>query len=1209
MQHQENPIVAPPAASATRADGARLQSARRGAPTFLAFAAGRALARAIGLLLAAVSLAAVSRGDETTWNRTPSAPGTDWHNAGYWSGGVPTSNSLATLPGLTTAPNATCQPTLSNNAVEAIGGLYVHGQWSTSAGWQILNADPNNPATLVLGAMGITNRYRWGGGTCAIQPNIELAANQTWCIDPDYNDNGPLLTGNIGGTGAWTRTGGVGATLYQRRASPTFSGGLTVLRGGVQWNQTGLATADAGAYTFGGGAITLNGGGFIWNCTALSGNNGFGMTLANPINVGPSGGNLFYGQNGGSGYYPNCIFSGPIALGGVLNIESSTGKNGSMPLYNGAVTLSQAGGAAGGFSKTWTLTSNAEGFDPLCVNGVIGDGAGWARNPLILQSAQNELRLAGLNNSYANGTVVSGGGNSSQGAFLNALVGVAPTSSLGRGSARIAPGGRLRLNSSANLAAGATVTVERTGCTLGVLALGANWLPAVSADSEGVLAISSAAGDFTALNNLATLGNGRMFLGADRSGGVFAGATLAPGAGNLYRLGGGNSGGDTLTVKNGVLTGDAGVQVGEPAWWGNGIVRLKGANTFSGDLTVRGIMTMVNAGGSGMGATLAGDAQTAADASPFGATNGAVKLEGGTLRLYGVSGGRPAAKGALTFSGGSRLMVDANSANATALSFDSLTRADRGMLRIDPVRGLLGDTERLLIRNQADSAFLPPSIFYHSSMTGVTGPDFCWYDAAGGTGVRRFTAYNTDLTTSTADDVVKWSGALSSGNHYYAKALNVSGSITGGGTLHLGDGSQAGLLMGGNLSDTATTLDFGTAEGIIVAPAKYTINAKVSGSGGLTVFGQMGYDVKLQLLNTANDFSGTVTIQSGLLEAAFDTSASVAGSLGNLNNGIRLNGGVLTRNGGGTQLAATRTLTLGPCGGWVNCSWSAFSILGRITGPGALFFGYPGGALIIGGVGNDYAGGTWLSYSSPGANTVLNGSTLGTGPVTVGPFCALAVQGDNGICATARVSVTANSTLYFQSQAPEIGSLVDAGKVVLGSAANGCTLKLGGDGTSFNYYGNISEVSSVKPGGVVKVGGGTFTMYGGHTYSGPTIASNGTLRLMGSVAGGLVVAPGATLAGSGAVGGSLTNSGTLQIALTSPASCDCITVAGNVNIAGATLALTGGYTLAVDAQVPIIQAGSVSGGTFANVPDGYIVTASGGSLILRRSSGTTIIVR
>jgi autotransporter-associated beta strand protein len=1171
-----------------------------------------ARAQGLALMLAAALLAPASRGDETQWNRTPSAPGTDWHTASYWSAGLPGSNSLAKLPGWSTAPNATCYPTLANNAVVAIAGLNVNGQYSASLGWQILNADPNNPATLVLGAMGITNRYRWGGGAYAIQPNIELAANQTWNIDPDFNDNGPLLTGNIGGTGTWTRTGGQGATLYQRRASPTFSGGLTVLRGGVQWNQTALTTADAGAYHFGGGAITLNGGNFIWNCTALSGNNGFGMELANPINVGAAGGGLFYGQNGGSGYYPNCIFSGPVALGGVLNIEGNASAQGIMPVYSGALTLSQTGGAVGGLSKTFTLTSNASGFDPLCVYGVISDGYGWARNPLVLQSAQNELRIAGLSNSYSNGTVVSGGGNSTQAAFLNALVGVAPTSSLGTGSARIAPGGRLRLTSSANLAAGATVTVERTGCTLGVLALGANWLPSVSADSEGVLAISSSAGDFTALGSLATLGNGRMLLGADRGGGTFAGATLAPGAGNLYRLGGGNSGGDTLTIKNGVLSGDAGVQVGEYAWWGNGIVRLKGANTFSGDLAVRGIMTMVNGNGSGMGATLAGDAQTAANASPFGAANGAVKLDGSTLQLYGVSGGQPAAKGALTFSGVSCLALDANSANATTLTLDSLTRANRGLLRINPVRGLLGGTERVIIRNQADSAFLPPHTIYYSSKSGATGPDFCSYDAAGGTGVGRFTAYNADLTTSTANDIVKWSGALSSGNAYYAKALNTSGAITGGGTIHLGDGAYAGLLLGGNLSDTGTTLDFGTAEGIIVAPAKYTINAKVSGSGGLTVWGQMGYDVKLQLLNTANDFSGTVTVQSGMLEAAFDTSASVAGSLGNLNNGIYLNGGVLGRNGGGSQLAATRTLTLGPCGGWLYLSYGTLQVMGRITGPGALFFGYPGGTLTIGGTGNDYAGGTWLSYGS-GINTVLNGSTLGTGPVAVGPFCELAVQGNDGICATARVSVTANSTLDFQSPAPEIGSLVDAGKVVLGTAANGCTLKLGGDGTSFDFYGNISQADAGKASGVTKVGGGTWTLHGRHTFTGPLNVAGGALRLMGELAGDLTVASGAKLSGRGKIGGKLTNSGALQIAIEGPDSCDTLTVDGDVNLDGATLevATLNGYTpRSGSGPWTILSAAGTVSGAFASVPEHYKVrTLSGQVLLSYVAPGMAIMLR
>ena len=1153
----------------------------------------------LGLWLTLLAAGALHAGT-ITWNRSTTQTGNNWTNTSYCTGGVlPGPSDTAYFPYISPAPNSSCYPTLSNNAVVTLSGLLFQADYVNSPSWAITNADAANPATIVLGSGGINDNCRF---MTSIYPDIQLAANQSLIKDPTYSGNGPTFYGNLTGTGSLTRStaSGSGTSYFQRQASPTFSGGLTVAKGTVQWSEVNLTTANAGSYGFGTGTITLtNGGNFLWACTALSGNTNFIMALTNAITVLNYGG-LLYDESGPSGY-PWDAFTGPISLGGILRMYSpDTAGNGNAPLFQGPITINQSNYWTAGLSKGGVFGGQAVTY----VYSSIADGTGPARNPLVLHCFDQEVQLAGTN-TYAYGTIVSACGNVRHSAENQAFVSVGNGSTLGTGNVRITPGGSLRIytETNNNLAANATVTVCRSSCALGVLSIGAtNWLPAISADSEGVLGANYSSVS-NALTDLSLVGDGYMFLGTDQLGGTFTGTGLAPGAGNCYRLGGGNDGTATLTIQNGVFSNTASLQVGQVAWHGNCIVMLNKSNTFSGNMDVRGMLVFINGGPQvPMGSTLSGNAQTQANTSPFGDTNGAVSLVGSTLRLYGVSNGKPVAKGPLTFSGISKVLVDATTSKyLTTQSFASLTRANSGVLLFNSVQALVGSNEVLMVTNQTDSTFLPPYVIYKA---GGNWPDFAWYDKTGGTGVRRFTngvsgvgIYNTNLLTSGASDVVQYSGVLAGGS-YTALALNVSGVISGTGTINLGDGSTAGLILSsGNIgSSNAPAINFGTAEGVIYADHAYVISSKLSGSGGITVTPSMGGNPGITITNGANDFTGTFAVQGGTASVALD-SAGGAGSLGNANNGVYLNGGFLYGLSG-DRLLASRTLTLGPCGGWLNVG----TVYSRITGPGCLFAGYGGSSSLIAGSGNDYAGGTWVCYGA--GITVSNGSSLGTGPLCVQQTSAT-IQSDSGVCSTARVSVSALGTVYFQSPSPAIGSLDDCGGVVLGSATNGTTLTLGNDNTSFNFYGNISQASSSYTSSVVKTGSGTFTLYGNHTYVGATTVNSGTLRFMGSLVCNLNVGPSATLAGSGVVGGSLTNSGTLVINLASASVYDAFRVTGNVNLTGATLVLGGAYLPKSNVSLPIIQAGSISG-TFGSVPPGYWVHINGGTANLTRAGGMTV---
>jgi hypothetical protein len=92
-------------------------------------------------------------------------------------------------------------------------------------------------------------------------------------------------------------------------------------------------------------------------------------------------------------------------------------------------------------------------------------------------------------------------------------------SRLGRAGAFLEPGGRFNLNSSANIPAGAPIPLRSNPLALSVLGTTYNGLPAISANSDGAIAID--APTFDAITDLSKLGNGKVWLtfaSLDRNG-------------------------------------------------------------------------------------------------------------------------------------------------------------------------------------------------------------------------------------------------------------------------------------------------------------------------------------------------------------------------------------------------------------------------------------------------------------------------------------------------------------------------------------------------------------------------------------------------------------------------------------------------------------------------------------------------------------------
>jgi autotransporter-associated beta strand protein len=112
-------------------------------------------------------------------------------------------------------------------------------------------------------------------------------------------------------------------------------------------------------------------------------------------------------------------------------------------------------------------------------------------------------------------------------------------------------------------------------------------------------------------------------------------------------------------------------------------------------------------------------------------------------------------------------------------------------------------------------------------------------------------------------------------------------------------------------------------------------------------------------------------------------------------------------------------------------------------------------------------------------------------------------------------------------------------------------------------------------GSMVKTGLGRVNLTGAHPFSGSTVVSQGTLGLDGILGGSLRVDPGATFVGAGAILGSVTLAGRLEVPLEAGAT---------LPTSSPTLATRGGYGAAADSTEP----GLLIGGTLTATPGSVI---------------------
>jgi autotransporter-associated beta strand protein len=357
-------------------------------------------------------------------------------------------------------------------------------------------------------------------------------------------------------------------------------------------------------------------------------------------------------------------------------------------------------------------------------------------------------------------------------------------------------------------------------------------------------------------------------------------------------------------------------------------------------------------------------------------------------------------------------------------------------------------------------------------------------------------------------------------------------------------------------------------------------------------------------LGGSNSFSGGTFINGGTIVLSND----VANQFGLGTGAVTLNGGTLamhddasTANAAGWNLIVPTNST-----GALNAD-SRCDLFGSLTG-----------------------GGTF-NFSVPSANTTLYGDwSAFTGTINVisgGDFRANNSAG----YPNATIALSNNVNAYFSDVVDPNGTTLPIGALsgassstLLGGATAGnvFTWQIGGRNTAATFAGVIAEQNASAITAIEKIGSGTWTLTGNNTFSGGLTVSGGTLQVnnsSGSATGTnqLFVAEGATLSGSGSIGGltvfddnailapgnpltinnelDLSDSDTLQFGLGT--NSNQVVVSGDLNLGGQ-LNLTDNGGFGTGTYTLFTYGGALTLGnlTVASAPAGYFYSISTNTL-------------
>lgn len=283
---------------------------------------------------------------------------------------------------------------------------------------------------------------------------------------------------------------------------------------------------------------------------------------------------------------------------------------------------------------------------------------------------------------------------------------------------------------------------------------------------------------------------------------------------------------------------------------------------------------------------------------------------------------------------------------------------------------------------------------------------------------------------------------------YVANQLSLNG-----GTLKTTVGPSISTNRGITVGSSGATLDNSTAG----SGTNFNLNSKITGTGALTLMANGdtsdsggGVGGNLSLLNSSNDFTGNVTIQSGVVNFGSDA------SFGNTANTITVQGGGLVCTASTNSLAAARSIILAGGGNKIFRTYgsSTFTVNGPISGSGNVRH-TDGGTLVLNGTnsftGNidNVRGNLTLSNSAHTGNVtntsgtlVLNAGNTYTGFTHVSTSTTLRLDADNSLPDGTTVLMYGSTTFNANGKTDTLGSLTTGSSgdstatINLGSGAN-----------------------------------------------------------------------------------------------------------------------------------------------------------------------------
>ncbi len=421
----------------------------------------------------------------------------------------------------------------------------------------------------------------------------------------------------------------------------------------------------------------------------------------------------------------------------------------------------------------------------------------------------------------------------------------------------------------------------------------------------------------------------------------------------------------------------------------------------------------------------------------------------------------------------------------------------------------------------------------------------------------------TGVVTVRSDAVLDLNGNGNLNTQVITKPLNIAGTgISAGGALINSSATSANY--SGLLTLSGDSLITGGA-GLITLSNPGTVN---SGGFNLTLGGANGGWIHSNLdttLNTltkvgagawgltgANTYTGDTTISAGSLRIGDSTKTTTLMAPGNVINNATL----FFRPGPNTTITSSS----------------------QISGTGMVQLGgSPSGKILLQG-NNTYLGGTSL-FTNSGTAQAGSATAFGSGAIVVSAGSVIDL---NGQTMTSIGGLTLNGTGISSSGAlinSNAAGATYAGLVTLGSASTITggtgTIALSHSGTIGGAFaltldgatgGSIYSIIGTGAGTLIKTGNGTWTLSGANTFTGAVSVNAGALRAasntaLGTVAGGVTVASGATLELGGADSPSGITIGAEALTVSDGGAIH--NVAGYNNYDG-TMALSGNATITID---------------------------------------------